>query len=65
VRLKRQNAERRTESDAVGGDFADSTLILSAYTQDSDEDEPDVLSADPPVEMHREDALVHRDAPGR
>lgn len=41
------------------------TLILNVYTGDRDEHDPDVLPADMAVELYREDALVHRDAPGR
>jgi hypothetical protein len=43
----------------------DGALILNVYTADRDETEPDVLPPDLPVELHREDALVYRDAPGR
>ncbi|NUP46270.1 MAG: hypothetical protein HOW97_02990 [Catenulispora sp.] len=45
----------------------DGTLALNVWTKDTDEDPslatPDDLSAHLPVELYRDDELVHRDAP--
>jgi hypothetical protein len=43
----------------------DGTLALNVYTLDRNQAEPDVLPPDLPVELYRDDALVHRDAPAR
>jgi hypothetical protein len=41
----------------------DGTLNLNVYTADRDQSEPDVLDPDLPVELHRDDVLVHRNTP--